>query len=645
LLGRDGELEQLGRVLAAAGAGRGGLLLLAGEAGAGKTALAEAAIGASGMAAVRGIAAQGGGAPYGPLAGALRDRLRRDAHAFDGLGRLRPHLGVLLPELGPAPGPPDRETLVEAILRAVEMIGRAEAAVVLLDDLQWADAATLELLPSLAARAGEWPLLVAGVYRSDEIPRGHPMRRLRTELRRAGRLSELVVGPLDAAATGALAAEVLGGQPGPVLRAALFDRTLGVPFFVEELAAALKAGSLLVRGRRGVELEPSARVPVPETVRDAVRLRADALSGTARRALEAAAVAGTRFEFGLLSALGEEAGLGEVLEQGMLAEAEPGVGLFRHDLVREALYADTPWPRRRALHRRLAELLGARAAEPGRVAGHWIAAAEGDRARPLLVEAARRYCAVHAYADAAAAARKALELWPEGQDEPGRVQVLDELGRCAELCGEPGEAARAWEEAAAALDRAADPRRFADAKRRLAAVYQLQGGWSKAAAARGEAAQTLAACGLAAEAAREQLLAADLLSDQDPEAALAQARSVLGVARGAADTDLEARALTLEGFAFFQLGRPAEGTAAARAALSAGLAGEHVEAAVDAYWVLATIASHWADYPAAIDAFTAAADLCRAHDMRQEEHLCLTCLALNLYSRGEWQRAEALARD
>jgi hypothetical protein len=81
-----------------------------------------------------------------------------------------------------------------------------------------------------------------------------------------------------------------------------------------------------------------------------------------------------------------------------------------------------------------------RRAHPRVAADHWLAGGDAGRARPLFVEAARRSCAVHAYRDAAVAARAALELWPEGEDEPGRLRVLEELGRCAQICGELSEA-------------------------------------------------------------------------------------------------------------------------------------------------------------------------------------------------------------
>jgi predicted ATPase len=160
----------------------------------------------------------------------LRDYLRREPNGLSGSEPLVAHLGALLPELGPPPRVTDRETLVEAMRSAFETIAAGQATVVFIDDLHWADAATLELLPSLAEAVEEWPLLMLGAYRSEEIPRGHPLRRLRTDLRRAGRLIELVVEPLDAAATAGLAAQILDGEPGPTLRAALYDRTQGCRF-------------------------------------------------------------------------------------------------------------------------------------------------------------------------------------------------------------------------------------------------------------------------------------------------------------------------------------------------------------------------------------------------------------------------------
>jgi DNA-binding CsgD family transcriptional regulator len=645
LVGRERELEELAGVLTSAAAGDGGLLLLAGEAGVGKTRLAEEAIAASELAAFQGMASERGASPYGPVVATLREFLRREPEGLATMGPLGDHLSTLLPELGGSPASPDRETLFAAICRAFETIAGRRPAVIFLDDLQWADAATVDLLPSLASAAEDWPLLVLGAYRTEDIPRGHPLRRLRTDLRRAGRLAELTVGPLDPEATALLAARVLEAEPGVMLRAALYDRAQGVPFFVEELAAALKESGLLVSGRRGLELEPGASVPIPDTVRDVVRLRAEGISRAARASLEAAAAVGVRLELDVLAVLEEHAGVAELLERGLLDEVEPGIAAFRHDLAREAIYVDTPWPRRRSLHRALAELLEARGAEPRLLAEHWLAGGEPARARPLLLEAARGFCEVHAYRDAAAAARKALELWVEGEDEPARLSTLDELGRCAQLSGELAEATQVWEEVAAALDGSAELERIARVKQRLATVYDLQHLRPKAGAVHAEAAESFAACALDAEASSEWLLAAEgLFGDGD---GVAETKAVLDraleAARRAKRGDLEARSVGFKGFIASVEGRPEEAIEATRTALSLALAGNHVDAAVEAFWALGAIANAWDDYVGAQAALEDAVDFCQAHGKSVDEHFCLSCLAIVLLNRGEWDRAEQIA--
>jgi DNA-binding CsgD family transcriptional regulator len=644
VIARERELERLGEVLSRTAAGNGGLLLLAGEAGVGKTRLAEASVAAGSLTCLRGVAAEQGASPYAPIAAVLRRYVGRDPGGLSREDPLLAHLGVLLPELGPAPGAADRETLFEAVRGAFAAISEREPTVVFLDDLQWADAATLELLPSLAEAAEEWPLLVLGAYRSEEIPRGHPLRRLRIDLRRAGRLAELDVEPLDADGTARIAERVLGDAPGPALRAALYDRTQGVPFFVEELAAALQAGGLLMPGPRGLELEPGSGVPIPETLRDALRVRAEGLSAAGRATLEAAAVIGVEIELEFLAELGFDAGIAELLDRSLLHEVEPARAAFRHDLVREAIYADTHWPRRRSLHRELASLLEGRGAESRLTANHWLAAGERSRALPLLVEAARRSCEVHAYRDAAAAGRAALEIWPDGADESARLDVLAQLAHCAQVCGEVTEAGRAWEEVADGLGGAADAPRLAEAQRQLATVYELQGASAKAAAAHLEAAHAFDVADRHADAAAELLAAAEGVWDEDSAQTQGLLDRALEAARRAGAGDVESRCLSSKGFLVGRTGRKEEALGLLRSALTLAVEGNHVEAAVAAYWALGATANDWADYPTAQAAFDDALVYCRANHLSDDEQLCVGCLAVVLGHSGNWTRAEQLAR-
>src|SRR5688572_2055002 len=239
LVGRQAEHERLREALDAARAGSGSLTLLAGEAGVGKTRLAEDIACASGEAALWGRTTQGGSAPYGPIVAVLRSYLREHADGLAALGPLKAHLALILPEVGePAPAS-DRATLFEAVHAAFARVAE-DRTLIVLDDLQWSDEATLDLLSALAEPLGRLPLLVVAAYRSDGLPRDHMLRRLRHDLRRSGRLSEVVLHPLDEDQTGELLARVLGGRAAPSLIRAVHDRTQGLPFYVEELARALR---------------------------------------------------------------------------------------------------------------------------------------------------------------------------------------------------------------------------------------------------------------------------------------------------------------------------------------------------------------------------------------------------------------------
>jgi ATP/maltotriose-dependent transcriptional regulator MalT len=110
-------------------------------------------------------------------------------------------------------------------------------------------------------------------------------------------------------------------------------------------------------------------------------------------------------------------------------------------------------------------------------------------------------------------------------------------------------------------------------------------------------------------------------------------------------TDLEARCLSLQGFALGMSGRREEGIEIARRGLSLALADKHFEAAIDAHWVLGTIANHWADYQGAESAFEAAIALCQTLNKRGYEQLCVSCVGIILYNRGEWDRAEQIERE
>src|SRR5512132_1395536 len=611
LVGRQREQAALRDAIATAAGGDGGLLLVAGEGGVGKTALVESALAGNDGLVLRGTADQRVVRPYAPVVAALRDYQRAVPDGLAGSGPLSQHLALILPELGSPPADTDQATLFEAVGNLFEQIARQQPTVVFLDDLQWVDAATAELLLQLDRALEAAPVLLLGAYRSDEVSRGHPLRRLRSELRRRRRLQELMVEPLGPVETAQLAARVLGARPGSTLARTLYDRTQGVPFFIEELAVALATAGRLEQAEGTVELGPEETLPLPDTIKETVLLRAERLSSTGRHTLEIAAAAGLRFDLELLAALGGADGIDEAIQRGFLVEVDQQ-GAFRHALIREAVYDDTAWTRRRSYHRRLAAELERRGAAPEAVAEQWLAGGERDRARPSLLAAAERFCQVHAYHDAARAIGRAMELWPEGQDEDGRLAALERLGRCAQLHGDLAGAARAWQEVVEAGRAQGDLNTLGELQRRLAGVYELQGAWDRALAARVAAAEAFAERGQEFEAATERLAAASHLQaaanlttalELVDDAGLAVARS--------GSIELRARTLSLEGQIRAKLGDAERGVELAREGLALALAGNLSEPAADAYYRLASALEHATDYPQALDAYAAASDFCQ----------------------------------
>jgi DNA-binding NarL/FixJ family response regulator len=639
LIGRRVELERLEAHLRAARAGHGAVVLLAGEAGAGKTRLASELARGADTEVLRGAAAQGRTPPYGPLVAALRGHLHAHPEGLKDCGPLRGHLARLLPELGEPAGDSDRATLFEALHCAFAGLGHA---LVLLDDLQWSDEATLEVLAALGESVAASRLLIVGSYRSDGLPRGHGLRRLRNDLRRAGRLEEIALPPLGLAETRELVARVLPLAPSPDLVRAVHDRTEGVPFFARELAVALCVSGALREGPAGLELAGGGEVPLPDTIRDAVMIRVAELGDGARRAIEVAAVAGATFDLRVVAEIAGESALTELLETRLVRE-EGGTGTFATALMREALYADLPWVARRSLHRALAEALERRGEPAREVAPHWLGAHDDTRARAALLRAAAESQAVHAYRDAVEAGRLALERWPAGDDDAGRAAALERYATSCQMAGELAEAARAWREMIAG---APDDARAADAQRQLAAVHELRGDQDAAMAARLAAARAYSAVGRTADAAVERIAIANQrrISGRHGEA-IEIARSAGSDAERADRLDLRVRAMGIEGMARAKHGEYQDGLAIVRDGLALALEHDLTAVAAELYQRLSVTLYESADFAAAEEALDTALELCRTNPDAATLSACVGCLAFVLRERGEWRRSEEICRE
>jgi DNA-binding NarL/FixJ family response regulator len=645
LVGRADELARLNEAAERAREGHGSIVLLCGEAGVGKSTLAAAAA-ADFDLALWGSASDGATVSYGPIVDALRSRLRADPEALAGCGPLLPHLALLLPELGEAAAESEPATIFEAIRCALAHLSEDQPLILVLDDLQWSDETTLELLAALAGPLQQLPVLVIAAYRSDGLPRDHRLRWLRNELRRDSQLEELSLEALDRPAVAELLAELLPEAPSPALARTIHDRTMGSPFFVEELVGALNARKALRPGRRGLELAERDEVPVPDSVREAVLVGISDLSPEAHEAAETAAVIGQQVDLDLAAEFAPAPGLAELVEVGVLEERGSGAASFRHALAQEALYAEVPWIRRRDLHRQLAERLESSDGRSLEIATHWRGAGNDARAREAMLAAAQASEAVHAHRDAMRAAREALELWPEDEAEDLRTETLQRYGRCAELVGELGEATKAWRELAAGCDRRDDRLGYAEAQRRLAAVYDLGGDRDQAFAARRLAAEAFAAAEQPADAALEHLAMADHHRRGARYAEASELASLAAAdARAAERVDLDARVLGLRGVVEAKGGDFERGLESVRGGLALALEHDLTPVAAELYQRLSLVLYDGADYRQAEEALDTALDLCRTDGDAGTEVACVTCLVYVLRERGEWSRAAGLGRE
>jgi DNA-binding CsgD family transcriptional regulator/tetratricopeptide (TPR) repeat protein len=294
------------------------------------------------------------------------------------------------------------ESGAKAYQVAASLMGEAgRGMAVVLEDLHWADEATLDVVSLLGRRIDEIPMLLVASYRDDELGRAHPLRILLGELRGGGSIRRLTVEPLSLNAVSALAEQC------DLDAASLHRITAGNPFFVAEVIAS-RSGE------------------IPPTVRDAVMARAGRLPEAARTVLDAAAIALPQAEMWLLDALGAQVadGLEQCLATGILEATPEGVA-FRHELARMAVAESLSPHRRTALHHMaLRALADSGSADVARLAHHADAAGQTDAVLAYAPAAARAAAAAGAHIEAAAQYARALR-YGDGLSLDDRASLLE----------------------------------------------------------------------------------------------------------------------------------------------------------------------------------------------------------------------------
>lgn len=534
--GRRTELSLLGNRAAEAATGSRRLVLVAGEPGIGKTALAaehSRTAHDGGAVVLYGRCDEDLGLPYQCWAEALEHLASHaPAHLGEHLGpRRTADLARLVPSLidptGPASGADpesQRYHLFAAVVAALQATAALGPVVIVLDDLHWADTPSLSLLRHVVGSSEPLALLIIGTYRHNELSVNHPLADTLAALRREQGVERVVMAGLSdtelVAVVEAVAGQRLEGAE-LALGRALYRETDGNPFFAWEMLTHLAesgAVNLDDDGRWVVRADVDERA-MPDSVREVIGRRVARLGPEVHRALVMAAVIGRDFDLDVLVAAldGDPDVTVDALDRAeaalLVSSVAPGRFTFVHALVLEALYADLTPTRRARAHQRVAEAierLGGAERRVAELARHWAAAtvtAEADKAIGYARRAGDQALGALAPQEAVRLYAQALELLA-GQatpDDSERCSLLIGLGDAQRQAGLP-------EHRDTLLEAATLARRLGDGPRLVAAALAWDRGVGQMSAVDsdhlGVIEAALEAVGEGDSAARARLLAA-----------------------------------------------------------------------------------------------------------------------------------------
>ncbi|WP_306461854.1 ATP-binding protein [Spongiactinospora gelatinilytica] len=482
-VGREAELGILTEAFDESRKGAATVVLLGGEAGVGKTRLVGRFIEHAqdeGAQVLSGgcVELSTEGLAYAPFTAALRQLVREmgvapvSALLPDGAGR---DLARLLPEFGEPSGDTETETararLFEQILALLERLAERRPLVLTIEDVHWADRSSRDLIAFLSRNLRTAPVLVVLTYRSDELHRQHPLRPVLAELGRVAGVLRMEIPRLTHDEVAAQMAGILGGPPEYHRVVTVYQRSEGIPLFVEAL------------------LESGADTAFPESLHDLITGAVESLPDETQRVLRMAAAGGTRVGHALLAAVSglSDAALEDAIRPAIAANviqvADGRAYLFRHALIREAVHDELLPGEHTRMHSRFAEEIerDRTLVPPGRaaieIAHHWYSARDDLWALISAWEAAGKAAKAFAYTEQLQLLERVLALWEKVPDAAERIgadhtHVLDLASGAALASGELERGVKFVKAALRELSEESEPERVAELIVRLGQFHK-----------------------------------------------------------------------------------------------------------------------------------------------------------------------------
>ncbi len=644
LIGRKKEIGTLSKFFDELNNGKGNIIFISGEAGVGKSFLVKEFFNQKEITVFTSTAYPENTSSYSLITSLLRQNIRRNNLNEIDFGQLTKFLSPILPEIENHNEVVSQETLCESVIQAIESLVTEKPLAIIFEDIHWADNSTLDLIPKLSERIKNLPLLIVCIYRNEELPGEHRLRKIKDTLRRLSTLNEIIINPFGFEEANNMIEEILKHPVDENYLKSVYEYTQGVPFYIEEIVRGLVEN--YQKNISDVGIESNYAIPIPQILKDAVNEKINSLSANAIEMLQTASILGNNFEIDfLLKLVNDEQSLGEIFEKNILVESGKGEFSFKNILIYKVIKDEIGWLHRKQIHRKTAALLSTSGSDPKQIAEHWLEAGEKNQAIEWLLKYAESLIQNHEYEKAAEESLRALQIINESTDVFYRISLLKLYAQCAQLTGKLEASKAATEDLIEIAKSKSDYKILGEAYRELASIYSLQNSLIDSINYRIKSAECFEAAGLLNESAQEYFIAARKKTSMlHVEQALLYADKSVKLSSLLENDPVKAKALGLYGNLLAMKGEVDIGRKMVQDALEIAININDTDAASEIYRRLASTLESQSDYISARNAYLNAYDFCINTGKEINAQVCLSCMSYIFFQTGEWTKSIEICR-